>query len=578
MATRSAGPGRRATLIRALFAVVLIATGYALALAITGGFTLAIGSMRIRSQSWVRPAIVAAAGAVLLIVAARSAVAAWLERTSWILQSAGAAKCAAVVAATWALAAGLGFNTFAAGGADSYGYVGQARLLAHGRVTDTIPWSSGYTWPDAAATLTPLGFTKPRIEGVIAPIYPPGLSLLQAPLTLWSERAVYIVVPIFGTLLVWLIYRLAAHLGDPVTGAVAALLLSASPTFLYQVVQPMSDVPAAACWLAALLLAARASPTGAAASGAVASLATLIRPNLAPLAGLIAGVAALSAPASRLRRLLVFAAALAPGIALLGWIQNVRYGSPFASGYGTLADGFSLQNIGPNLSRYPRWITETHTWFIWLSLAAPVWIRRHASRPLLAWSASTLAVLTWAAYLPYAYFQPHEWFYTRFLLIAIAIMLMFASAVALSLIRRLPSRWRVQAMALMLVGLLATSIHTARSHGAFRVRDQERKYPVAGAFARARLPPTAFVLAMQHSGSIRYYANLPTLRWDILAPSHLDEVLSVLRGEGHEVFLVVDEGEYDAFRARFSASDRRALQQLTPLTVLGDTRVFAFTP
>jgi hypothetical protein len=83
---------------------------------------------------------------------------------------------------------------------------------------------------------------------------------------------------------------------------------------------------------------------------------------------------------------------------------------------------------------------------------------------------------------------------------------------------------------------------------------------------------------MQHSGSIRYYANLPTLRWDILAPSHLDEVLSVLRGEGHEVFLVVDEEEYDAFRARFSASDRRALQQLTPLTVLGDTRVFAFTP
>jgi hypothetical protein len=55
-------------------------------------------------------------------------------------------------------------------------------------------------------------------------------------------------------------------------------------------------------------------------------------------------------------------------------------------------------------------------------------------------------------------------------------------------------------------------------------------------------------------------------------------VLSVLRGQGHEVFLVVDEGEYDAFRARFSASDRRAIQQLTPLTVLGDTRVFAFTP
>jgi hypothetical protein len=263
---------------------------------------------------------------------------------------------------------------------------------------------------------------------------------------------------------------------------------------------------------------------------------------------------------------------------VLGWIQNVRYGSPFASGYGTLSAGFSLQNIVPNLSRYPRWITETHTWFIWLSVAAPIWILGRARRPVLAWPALVLAALTWAAYLPYAYFQPHEWSYTRFLLIAIAIMLMFASAVALSLARRLPTRSQLPVVVLILVGLLATSIYAARTHQAFRVRAQERKYPEAGAFARATLPSTAFVLALQHSGSIRYYANLPTVRWDLLAPSHLEEVLGVLRAGGHPVFLVVDVGEYDAFRERFSATDRRAVQRLTPLAVLGDTRVFEFAP
>jgi hypothetical protein len=110
------------------------------------------------------------------------------------------------------------------------------------------------------------------------------------------------------------------------------------------------------------------------------------------------------------------------------------------------------------------------------------------------------------------------------------------------------------------------------------MRAQERKYPEAGAFARATLPSTAFVLALQHSGSIRYYANLPTVRWDLLAPSHLEEVLGVLRAGGHPVFLVVDVGEYDAFRERFSATDRRAVQRLTPLAVLGDTRVFEFAP
>ena len=41
------------------------------------------------------------------------------------------------------------------------------------------------------------------------------------------------------------------------TGACAAVLLVAcSPIFLYQAVQPMSDVPAAALWLAALVASA----------------------------------------------------------------------------------------------------------------------------------------------------------------------------------------------------------------------------------------------------------------------------------------------------------------------------------
>ena len=236
---------------------------------------------------------------------------------------------------------------------------------------------------------------------------------------------------------------------DPVSGAVAALLLSASPTFLYQVVQPMSDVPAAACWLAALLLAARASPTRAAASGAVASLAILIRPNLAPLAGLIAGVAVAQragvSPAS--------AAGLCRGARSRTRAARLDTGRPLRLsarlGIWNAGRRVLASNIGPNLSRYPRWITETHTGSSGCHSRRRSGSRRHASRPLLAWSALTLAVPTWAAYLPYVYFQPHEWFYTRFLLIAIAIMLMFASAVALSLIRRLPGRWRMQAMALM---------------------------------------------------------------------------------------------------------------------------------
>ena len=299
----------------------MIATLYALTIALTGGFTIEIAGIRVRSRSWVRPALVALAGVAVLVLLLRERLPAISARVSRVLESSGVATWPTwltVAATAWALAAGVGFGTFASGGADSYGYVAQARLLAHGHLTDTIPSSADYVWPDVEATLTPLGFRPGRTRGVIAPIYPPGFPLLLAPLAACSERLIYLLVPVFGALLVWITYRMGATLGDPPAGAMAAALLSVSPTFLYQVVQPMSDVPAAACWLGALLLAVRGTAYAAAGSGAICSLAILIRPNLAPLAGLIATAAIFSSSAFRLRRAFLFAGALVPGLVTLG--------------------------------------------------------------------------------------------------------------------------------------------------------------------------------------------------------------------------------------------------------------------
>ena len=573
--TRSTA-GTRDVLVLWLVAAVTIAMGYALAIALTGGFTVQVAGLRLRSHSWVRPALLASAGAVALAFAARARVVAMWVRVAPLVESDRFARGVAMTATASAVAAGIGFGTFTNGGSDSYGYVGQARLLARGHLTDTIPLTADFDWPDVAPTLTPLGFIAGRARGVIAPQYPPGLPLLLAPLAAVSERAIYLLVPVFGALLVWLTFRLGASLSDQTTGAMAAALVAASPTFLFQVVQPMSDVPAAACWLAALLVAGHGTSYAAVASGAIASVAILIRPNLAPLAGLIGTAAILAASKGRMRRALLFAVALTPGLVVLGWIQNVRYGSPLLSGYGPLSNAFSTRNIAPNLSRYPRWLTGTHTWFIWLSLAAPVWIVRRARQPAVAWFAVLLVAATWLAYLPYVYFQPHEWSYTRFLLPAVPVMLIFASAVAGWLLRFFPDSWRAPIRLVLLGGLVAMQLHTAVTYGAFAMRDQERKYSLAGAFVRDRLPATAFVLALQHSGSIRYYANRPTIRWDLLAPSHLDAVLATLRAHGHEPFLVVDSVEYEAFRKRFEAGDQKAVRQLSLLAVLGDARVFAF--
>lgn len=556
-----------------------LAAVYATAVAWSGGFTLHVGPVRMRSHSWLRPALLAVGSAAVLVYFERTRVTALVTATARALESSRAATTLAVVASAWALIAGLAFGTFAVGGADSYGYAGQARLFAEGRVTDTVPISAEYTWPDVAATFTPLGFTPGRAPGVIAPKYPPGLALLMAPLAATSERAIYFLVPCFGALLVWTTFRLGCALGDPLVGSIASALLSISPTFLYQVVQPMSDVPAAACWLIALIVASRGTMGRSAMSGLISSLAVLIRPNLAPLSGIVLTVATFAPDdartPSRMRHAAAFGLAMLPALVTLGWLQAVRYGSPLASGYGSVSDAFSASYIVENLQRYPWWVTETHTWFIWISIGAPLWIARRSTRPLLGWAALALALAVWASYLPYLYFHVEEWSYTRFLLPALAIMLLFAVAVTWWVLRQLPVVLSVSVMLLITMALVVHGIRSPMTQGVFELRAQERKYPLAGAFVRDHLPPTAIVVAAQHSGSIRYYAHRPTFRWDLLSPARLDQALAAFRAQGYEPYLVVDGPEYDEFTKRFEAANQRAARPGALLATLGDARVYA---
>ena len=58
-----------------------------------------------------------------------------------------------------------------------------------------------------------------------------------------GPSAVYYVVPIFGGMAVWLTYVLGARVDGPIAGMIAAVLFAFSPLFLFQTLEPMSDVP-----------------------------------------------------------------------------------------------------------------------------------------------------------------------------------------------------------------------------------------------------------------------------------------------------------------------------------------------
>ena len=66
-------------------------------------------------------------------------------------------KLMAALAAAAALAVGVRWGTYAAGGSDSSCYLNQARLFASGTTHIDEPLVTAAGWPRAASTFTPAG-------------------------------------------------------------------------------------------------------------------------------------------------------------------------------------------------------------------------------------------------------------------------------------------------------------------------------------------------------------------------------------------------------------------------------------
>jgi hypothetical protein len=497
-----------------------------------------------------------------------------------LLISCSIAFSAAIAVAT------VGFvrGTYAAGGSDSSCYALMADAFASGALQPTSDLVSRVPWPDAPKTFTPGGFVASETNpAASAPVCAPGFSLLLAPLIAIGGRdAIFILTPLAGALLVWLTFAAGRAMAGPLAGAMAAVLVAASPATLYQVVQPMTDVTAAALWMATFvaLLGRRF-----ALAGACCGLALLVRPNLLPLA-VVAGFAALGIrPAFArerfgevrrslggggdsgfgIRSVARFVAAALPFGLLVLWLNNGLYGSPFRTGYGQLGHLFGLSVVPVNASRYLGWLVETHTLFPLLAFAAPFVVPREKRADVAL--AIGLILATCAIYFFYTPFD--HWSFVRFLLPAIALMMVLASVVTISAITRaIPRRLgaapldsrsgrpelrrRAALIAATITAALATfCVRAADDRLAFNLKFLEQRYRSAGLVVRDRLPDNAVVLSVWDSGAVRFHGRKEALTWAGLDPAWLDRAVAWLDENGHAPYILVESWEEQPFRTRF---------------------------
>jgi hypothetical protein len=128
------------------------------------------------------------------------------------------------------------------------------------------------------------------------------------------------------------------------------------------------------------------------------------------------------------------------------------------------------------------------------------------------------------------------------------------------------------------VVLSGWSIHVARTRAVFELAALEARFRLAGEYAGRALTDAAIVLAVQQSGSVRYYGGRGTLAWDGVPADRLDAVVAALEQSGRRVFFVLEDGEAPRFRERFAGQRSGALDWPPFAEVRGAGRVRFYDP
>ena len=485
----------------------------------------------------------------------------------------------ALVLALATVVVSLAGNSWTASGPDSFAYVSQAAMWRAGQLETPVPLAAGAPWPNAIATFSPFGYRPaPNGRPALVPVTSPGLPLAMAALqSVGGHAAAFVVTPIAGGALVWLTFAIGRRVRSPATGLLAAWLVATSPAFLFMLMWPMTDVPAAACAALLIWLLLAESPASALAAGLTATAGLLLRPNFFLIAGaagawlIVEGLAFRSGP-GRWRRVAMYVVGALPGAAFMAWLNTRWYGGVAASGYGTASELFSLARIPANIVRYGGWLIETSPLAL-LGVAAllvpvsPVWPRPSGLRAALLFAfAAAGACALYLVYEPYDY-----WWYLRFLLPAWPAVFVGAAVVL--------ADWRDRGraasviVAAIVVAAGGYGILTATRRGVFEIGPTERRYVTVARIVDEHTEPSAVILTSAHSGTVRYYAGRVTLRFDVLDPAWLDRAVAWLQAQGRHPYILLEDWEAPLFASEFRGASALADLGFAPTVAWESSRI-----
>jgi hypothetical protein len=428
-----------------------------------------------------------------------------------------------------------------AGFSDTYGYVSEAVRLSQGRFYEPERVYSFFGLPEEADKSHPLGYIEKGSQGTV-PTYPFGYPLMMAPfIKIFGLPGAYWVTPLLAAGTIILTYWLGRAFLGVLGGIIAAGFVLFLPNFLHSSFLPMSDVPAAffSALVLVSLLVLRSSLLTDLLLGASLGFGVWVRPNMVLLALPVAAWFAIRQEWSRLLRfgLMVFPFILA-NVLLNGYL----YGSSWTTGYGNLPIGDTLYNtLDRGIRHLVRLQNQQAGIGIFLICMGFLFGRLSLARRLLL---AGIFIIFLAFFSVYRYDE--AWWSFRFLLPAMPAVAVLEA----SFLRQFVSTWKLRRrdtiIMLAVFSVIAwTSLNFTNDHFVFHDRISETKYPKAATMALRNVRYPALILAMLHSGPLRFYANLPTTRYDLVTGRELTDRIQTVKKAGGHVYLLLDNWEYE---------------------------------
>ena len=433
----------------------------------------------------------------------------------------------------------FGHVATAVGGPDSSADFNSARLMVAGTAAEAVPLFQRLDL-DASegGLLMPLGFVPGPKPGTAVPVSPPGFPLHVAAVALLSgwTTAPFFISPVAALLCLELVYLIARELQLSRLGSVAAAVLVAlCPFFVFQALQPMSDVVGMLWCLAALAAALRTrrgSGAWAAAAGFAVGVAVLVRPaNLV----VVLPAVLLSLKWRRWNPVRFLAGALPP-VLVLAFYDTAVYGVWHRTGYeiGGLQGSFSGGAFAVRLGYYAGALARTITPLLLVGALAAWADRRIALRD------RALLFVWWAADLVfYAFYDPYgSWWSLRNLLPAVP-ALAIAAVVSWRDFVAHPLR---AAKRPVLVGALSVAAfavvvsvewRSLARERVLRIGSEQNVYATAVRWAQRYVPDSGLVLSVEMSGALKYYADRTPVRWDWLPAGRFASLRARAENEGY---------------------------------------------